>query len=102
MGTALFLLYVNNLPDAVDNSRIAMFADDAKVFKPIKSVGDVAVLPPCGRTDLRLSFNETKCKSQMITRKIHPAVSSYIIKDSPLECVTIERDLGVYVSYDLT
>lgn len=38
----------------------------------------------------------------MITRKIHPAVSSYTIKDSPLECVTTECDLGVYVSDDLT
>lgn len=37
LGPTLFLLY---LPDPVKNSRIAMFADDAKVFKQIKSTED--------------------------------------------------------------
>ena len=38
----------------------------------------------------------------MITRKINPVNSSYTIKGSPLERVTTERDLGVWVSDDLT
>lgn len=38
----------------------------------------------------------------MITSKIHPVNSSYTIKGSPLERVTTEHDLGIYVSDDLT
>ena len=31
LGPAQFLLYVNDLPDAVEESNIAMFADDTKI-----------------------------------------------------------------------
>ena len=37
-----FLLYVNDLPDAVKTNNIAMFADDTKTYQEIKSVDDVA------------------------------------------------------------
>ena len=36
LGPALFLLYVNNLPEVVKSSEVAMFADDTKVFSSIK------------------------------------------------------------------
>ena len=34
-GPALFLLYVNDLPPAVESSRLTIFADDMKVYKEI-------------------------------------------------------------------
>ena len=34
---ALFLLYVNNLPDSIFNSKVAIFADDTKVYKVVMS-----------------------------------------------------------------
>ena len=38
LGPALFLLYVNNLPDVINSSQLAsMFADDTKVFSTIRS-----------------------------------------------------------------
>ena len=40
LGPILFLLYVNDLPDAVCSSTIATFADDTKLFKRIASDTD--------------------------------------------------------------
>ena len=40
----LFLIYVNNLPDSVLTSHVAMFADDTKIYKQIKSHEDAAYL----------------------------------------------------------
>ena len=34
-GHAQFLLYVNDLPPAVESSRLTIFADDMKVYKEI-------------------------------------------------------------------
>ena len=42
LGPMLFLIYVNNLPDSVLTSHVAMFADDTKIYKQIKSHEDVA------------------------------------------------------------
>ena len=40
----LFLIYVNNLSDSVLTSHVAMFADDTKIYKQIKSQEDSAYL----------------------------------------------------------
>ena len=40
LGPLLFILYMNDLPDAICWSRALLFADDAKCFKHIKSSDD--------------------------------------------------------------
>ena len=44
LGPALFLLYLNNLPDSILNSKVTMFADDTKLYKEMKSDDDGAAL----------------------------------------------------------
>jgi hypothetical protein len=44
LGPLLFLLYVNRLSNSVTNSRIAIFADDTKIFKTINSISDASTL----------------------------------------------------------
>ncbi|CAB4042120.1 Hypothetical predicted protein, partial [Paramuricea clavata] len=40
LGPLLFVLYVNDLPDAVTTSQVAMFADDTKLFTSVKREDD--------------------------------------------------------------
>ena len=49
-----------------------------------------------------LQFNETKCKAQSITRKTNPIPTTYSMNDSALASVKHERDLGVWISSNLT
>ena len=90
LGPALFLLYVNDLPNNVKSSRVAMFADDTKVFKAVQSPNDALML----QEDIKnlenrspesgLQFKKTKCKAQSITRKTNPIPTTYSMKDSTL------------------
>ena len=77
-------------------------------MKEVKSVADVVSLQSdlnrldAWSKDSGLTFNETKCKAQRISRKLKPIESSYTIKGKVLESVVTERDLGVLVANDLT
>ena len=47
LGPLLFLIYMNDLPDSVENANIAMFADDTSLFRSFESIGelDIELLP---------------------------------------------------------
>ena len=49
-----------------------------------------------------LLFNEAKCKTQHIARKTKPILSSYKLNIIALESYDAEKDLGVWISKDLT
>ena len=85
-----------------------MFAEDTKIFREIKTLGDASSL----QEDLGklatwsqssgLLFNEAKCEAQHITRKTKPILSSYKLDNTALELYAAEKDLGVWISKDLT
>ena len=84
-----------------------MFADDTKIFREIKTLDDAFSL----QKDLGklatwsyssgLLVNEAKCKAQRITRIKKPILSSYKLRTA-LELYAAEKDLGVWISKDLT
>ena len=108
LGPILFLLFVDDLPNTVKTLRVACYADDTKIFKSIDSITDCNAL----QSDLNdlvswsessgLIFNQSKCKYQCITRKKSPIQPTYIINETPLESCDTEKDLGVWVSSNLT
>ena len=104
LGPVLFLVYINDIVNGLE-SGISLFADDAKVFRRIRSEEDVGVLQ---RDMDRLSewsrkwlltFNVLKCKTMHIGRR--PLKGNYQIVGSVLEKSDLEKDLGVFISSDL-
>ena len=108
----LFLLYENDLPFAVTDSNIKMFADDTKLFKEISSVADATQLnndlsnfqKSSGNAGLQL--NISKCKSMQITRKHHSIEFTYKLQcangEAVIERTEQERDRGVWTTSNLS
>ena len=104
LGPLLFVLYVNDLPAAVQ-CPIQLFADDTKLYQSVGLASDASSL----QRDLdmvvtwsdnwRLPFNEAKCSSLHFGRSNVRRV--YSMRDAALEQVSVERDLGVLVDSEL-
>jgi len=98
LGPTLFLCFVNDLPQQV-TSQLALFADDTKVFGPVRDENDAKKL----RDDLeclhqwsynwQLPFNKEKCKVVHYGRNNQDA--DYSIDGTVIEDVEVEKDLGV-------
>ena len=103
LGPILFLLYVNDIPSVV-SSTAKMFADDTKLYCPIRTIDDCQQL----QSDLNnlavwsskwlLKFNETKCVVLRIKQSLD---FIYSLNGFPLREVPHQKDLGVIVSNNL-
>ena len=101
LGPILFLIFINDLLENI-SSLGKLFADDAKIYRQIKSREDARIL----QEDLiklqewsrkwLLQFNEDKCKVMHFGKK-NPK-NQYQLNDKTLEETVLEKDLGVYVT----
>ncbi|CAB3987788.1 RNA-directed DNA polymerase from mobile element jockey, partial [Paramuricea clavata] len=102
LGPILFLIYINDIVEVVHrDSGMALYSDDSKCFKVIKSLNDSLLL----QSDLdnlsswskswNMDFNETKCAIVSFTRKHHPIIQSYSLNGSELRKVNEQKDLGI-------
>ena len=101
VGQLLFLLYINDLPVNVRHSKIALFADDAKGVKNVKSVascielhGDIDSIFSWSQK-WRMIFNILKCLIITFTRLKNPVSLNYSMDGVTLKRGTEVQDLGV-------
>ena len=112
LGPLLFVLFINDIYANIDNdSNIALFADDTKIWRDINSESDcetlqndINMLSIWSRNN-KMSFHPDKCKALSIYDcrpdfvKVLPfALRYYNINGNVIEFCENERDLGVIVS----
>ena len=108
LGPALFLLYINVLPDTID-SQVRLFADDTVLYRTIKSDTDHHRL----QTDLDkltewamawdMQFRPAKCLLVVmnISKKRHPSKFTYSLHSTDLKTTDTTKYLGITISQDM-
>ena len=103
------LLFVNDMPQAINNSHCFLFADDAKLLKVINTSADhnelqedlMAVSKWCDQWNLTL--NSSKCVALHFSSKPQqPTAMSYCIGETSIPFLETQRDLDVTVSGTLS
>ena len=109
LGPLLFLLYINDLPSCIScSTKMALYADDAKMYRQIASLNDCLSL----QSDLdnvnrwskswQLKFNLKKCSVITFSRKRSNIHFYYNMSGFPLKHESSIKDLGVTVECDLS
>ncbi|CAH8547563.1 unnamed protein product, partial [Dicrocoelium dendriticum] len=103
LGPLLFLVYINDLPANI-LSPMQIFADDAKIWRAIRSASDRVYL----QEDLtrinewaeknQLPLNPAKCHLLTVHNSF---VNTYLLGQHVMQHVTSERDLGIIVQESL-
>ena len=103
LGPILFLIYINDLPDVVNNI-VKLFADDTKIYAKVNTKeqeenlqSDIDNLMEWSN-NWQLKFNKSKCKHLHIGRNNN---AIYKIGEEIIETTTEERDLGVVIDSQL-
>ena len=107
LGPLLFLTYINDLPNCVQNSVCRLFADDCILYQRIRTSqdsdklqADLDQLQKWESTWL-MEFNTSKCQAISITNKIKPIIGRYQVHGHILEQVNCAKYLGIYIDSKL-
>ena len=106
LGPLLFLIHINDLPNAVQ-SQVRLFADDCLLYRQIKSNEDQKKLQndlialEKWATTWGMKFNAKKCYIMRIHRGTKPITSMYTLDNHVLEQVQDNPYLGLLISENL-
>ncbi|XP_071476159.1 uncharacterized protein [Diadema antillarum] len=108
LGSLLFLIFINDLPDCIKTSKTRLFADDCVLYKRISSKDDATPLQ--GNLDSLqkwertwcMQFHPAKCQVIRVTKKRKPFSFPYHIHETLLEEVSSARYLGLHVDNKLS
>ena len=108
LGPLLFLLYINDLPDAVsEGSTTRLFADDCALYRDIKTTEDARKLQDDleqlqkWERDWLMEFHPKKCQVTNITSKRNIISHKYNIHGHTLEVVDSAKYLGLSIHKSL-
>ena len=104
LSPLLFIIYINDISDAVLYSKTLLFADDTKCFRFIKSYSDHQLL----QQDLN-SLHNWSTRSNLsfkLSKSVHVSFNpntptTYSINNSMIHSNSYHKDLGIVVSDDL-
>ena len=108
LGPILFLIFVNDIPNTIENSQLYMFADDTKCHRSVSSTSDCYSLQndlqqlSKWSQDWSMFFNDNKCVLLRFSPKPTHSAFHYTINNSPISIQEHHRDLGVIMSNNLT
>ena len=108
LGPLLFLLFINDLPNYIQNASLLILADDWKLSYTINNLSDCFIL----QTDLNnfaycshinhLPLQTGKCVVLHFHRKNEPLLNYYYLTGTKLKDVQSIKDLGVTFTSNLT
>jgi len=115
LGPLLFVIYINDLPTVCDDdSKLYLFADDAKLYKSITSISDYTCLSQVCDDVFKWSerwlmkLNISKCKVLSLCRNSTNIIKfdyGIVLPDQGLVLLNHEymiKDLGVLIDSDLS
>ena len=111
LGPLLFIVYANDMPVCLSGeSKLALFADDSKLFRPMTCTNSSATLQSDLNSlyqwsvDSKMSFNTSKCLVLHMSKKRSPSYTNteYYLGGQCLQVANTTKDLGVAVSSNLS
>jgi hypothetical protein len=107
LGPLLFLIFINDLPDVLTSCKSLLYADDLKLYRPIRNKTDEESL----QADInalcdwclsnKLYLNVKKCFSMSFNRRKNRVLLNYSVNGKQLDQVFKIRDLGVIFDSEL-